>query len=54
MNDNILVLEVWTVWVCRTCGKRQEPIEDEEWPMCCDHTMKIVPVRKFHVEQEIA
>ena len=47
-----LILNVWFLWKCKSCGKTQEPIEHEEWPMCCDHGMKYQAYKKFSLDAE--
>lgn len=44
-----LVLNVWFEWKCEICNKRQNPINDEEWPKCCNKLMKYQPMRKLEV-----
>ncbi len=44
-----LYIEISFCWKCEQCDKRQEPLEDEEWPICCDRAMKYQPMRQFKV-----
>ena len=50
MHD--LILNIWFLWKCEYCDKKQEPVENEEWPMCCDHGMKYQAYKKFSLDAE--
>lgn len=34
-------------WKCRACDKRQEFIDDEEWPYHCNETMEMKTAYKL-------
>ena len=45
-----LVLNIWFEWKCETCNKRQDSIENEEWPFCCGKPMKYQPMKKYEAK----
>jgi len=48
-----LKLHVWLEWLCESCNKRQDMIENEDWQMCCNNAMKMQPYKKFIVQDKI-
>lgn len=46
-----IILEVTFDWVCQKCGLRLLSVDDEEWPFCCGHTMKLQPMRRLKLKE---
>jgi len=42
-----LILEIASFWKCKSCNKRQDWQENEEWPSCCNELMKVGMARQF-------
>jgi ABC-type ATPase with predicted acetyltransferase domain len=40
-------MDVFCLWKCKTCGKTQEPKENENWQRCCGEQMEYQPYRQF-------